>query len=169
VIVTDPSEFRRQKAEAMGLQAMTEEHAWQHAKARWHDGAMGRGADLVFQTRAYSGSLNTALKALRPQGTVIDLAFYQGGADQLRLGEEFHHNGLNIRCAQINRVPRGLGALWNRGRLARATVDLLRTHGDIIREQMITHVIPMDDAPAFLTDLIENRPEFLQVVFKVGE
>jgi predicted dehydrogenase/threonine dehydrogenase-like Zn-dependent dehydrogenase len=169
VVVTDPSEFRRQKAEAMGLQAMTEDQAWQHAKARWHDGAMGRGADLVFQTRAHSGSLNTALKALRPQGTVIDLAFYQGGADQLRLGEEFHHNGLNIRCAQINRVPRGLGALWNRGRLARATVDLLRVHGDTIRQHVITHVIPMDDAPAFLTDLIENRPEFLQVVFKVGE
>ena len=168
VVITDPSEYRRGKAEAMGLTAMTEEHAWQHAKARWHDGAMGRGADLVFQTRAHSGSLHTALKALRPQGTVIDLAFYQGGADNLRLGEEFHHNGLNIRCAQINRVPRGLAALWNRRRLALATVDLLRAYGDTIREHMITHVVPMDDAPAFLTDLIENRPEFLQVVFQVS-
>jgi threonine dehydrogenase-like Zn-dependent dehydrogenase len=130
---------------------------------------MGRGADVVFQTRAHSGSLHTALKALRPQGAVIDLAFYQGGADHLRLGEEFHHNGLNIRCAQINRVPRGLTALWNRRRLALATVDLLRTYGDTIRQNMITHVVPMDDAPAFLTDLLTNRPEFLQVVFKVGE
>jgi hypothetical protein len=34
---------------------------------------------------------------------------------------------------------------------------------------MITHVIPMGEAPAFLTDLIENRPEFLQVVFEVGK
>jgi predicted dehydrogenase/threonine dehydrogenase-like Zn-dependent dehydrogenase len=168
VVITDSSEFRRGKAEAMGLTAMTEEHAWQHAKARWHDGGMGRGADLVFQTRAYSGSLHTALKALRPQGTVIDLVFYQGGADNLRLGEEFHHNGLNIRCAQINRVPRGLAALWNRHRLALATVDLLRSHGDTIREHMITHVVPIEDAPAFLIDLIENRPEFLQVVFQVS-
>jgi len=169
VVITDPSEFRRQKAEAMGLTAMTEDQAWQHAKARWHDGAMGRGADLVFQTRAYAGSLHTALKALRPQGTVIDLAFYQGGADALRLGEEFHHNGLNIRCAQINRVPRGLAPLWNRRRLAHATLELLKTEGRKIREHMITHVIPMNDAPAFLVDLVENRPEFLQVVFQVGE
>jgi len=166
--VTDPSDFRRGKAEAMGLTAMTEDQAWQHAKARWHDGAMGRGADLVFQTRAHPASVHTALKALRPQGTVIDLAFYQGDADALRLGEEFHHNGLNIRCAQINRVPRGLATLWNRRRLAFATVDLLRKEGGTIREHMITHVIPMDDAPTFLTDLIENRPDFLQVVFKVG-
>lgn len=169
VIITDPSEFRRGKADAMGLTAMTEEQGWQHVKARWHDGAMGRGADLVFQTRAHAGSLHTALKALRPQGTVIDLAFYQGGADHLRFGEEFHHNGLNIRCAQINRVPRGLAPLWDRRRLAQATVDLLLTEGKIIREHMISHVLPIDDAPGFLADLIKNRPEFLQIVFQVNE
>jgi threonine dehydrogenase-like Zn-dependent dehydrogenase len=106
---------------------------------------------------------------LRPQGTVIDLAFYQGGADHLRLGEEFHHNGLNIRCAQINRVPRGLAPLWDRRRLAQATVDLLLTEGKIIREHMISHVLPIDDAPGFLADLIKNRPEFLQIVFQVNE
>ncbi|CZT33281.1 glycosyltransferase [Rhizobium sp. 9140] len=168
VVITDPSDFRRAKAEAMGLTAMTEDQAWQHAKARWHDGGLGRGADLVFQTRAHSGSLQTALKALRPQGAVIDLAFYQGGADNLRLGEEFHHNGLNIRCAQINRVPRGLSALWNRQRLANETVDLLRHDGAAICEHMVTHVVPFEDGPAFLQDLVAHRPDFLQVVFKVG-
>ena len=169
VVITDPSDFRRSKADAMGFTAMTEEQAWQHAKACWHDGTMGRGADFVFQTRAHAGSLHTALKALRPQGTAIDLAFYQGGADALRLGEEFHHNGLSIRCAQINRVPRGLAPLWDRRRLAHATVDLLCSEGRTIREHMITHVVPLNEAPAFLVDLVEKRPEFLQVVFKVGE
>ncbi|WFR96067.1 glycosyltransferase [Rhizobium tumorigenes] len=169
VVIADPSEFRRRKAEALGLTAMTEDQAWNHAKARWHDGAMGRGADLVFQTRAHSDSLHMALKALRPQGTVIDLAFYQGGADGLRLGEEFHHNGLNLVCAQINRVPRGLAPLWDRRRLALATIDLLTARGAEIREHMITHVIPIDDAPGFLVDLVENRPDFLQVVFQVGQ
>jgi predicted dehydrogenase/glycosyltransferase involved in cell wall biosynthesis/threonine dehydrogenase-like Zn-dependent dehydrogenase len=169
VVITDPSEFRRSKAEAMGLTAMTDDQAWRHAKDRWHDGAMGRGADFVFQTRAHPDSLHTALKALRPQGTVIDLAFYQGGADTLRLGEEFHHNGLNIRCAQINRVPRGLAPLWNKLRLASATLDLLKLRGQDIREHMITHIVPIDDARSFLTDLVENRPDFLQVVFQVGQ
>jgi threonine dehydrogenase-like Zn-dependent dehydrogenase len=167
VIIADPSEFRRGKAEAMGLVAMTEDEAWQHAKARFHNGGSDRGADVVFQTRAHAQSLHLALKALRPQGTVIDLAFYQGGADALRLGEEFHHNGLNIRCAQINRVPRGLSALWDRRRLAAETVALLKSHGDLIKDHMITHVVPFDEAPAFIADLVENRPEFLQVVFRV--
>ncbi len=169
VIIADPSPFRREKAQAMGITAMEEHDVWQHAKARWHNGGSDRGADIVFQTRAHGESLHTALKALRPQGTVIDLAFYQGGADRLRLGEEFHHNGLNIRCAQINRVPRGLAEQWNRPRLAQETIGLLKSYGKIIREQMITHIVPLEDGPAFLADLVEKRPEFLQIVFKVNE
>jgi predicted dehydrogenase/glycosyltransferase involved in cell wall biosynthesis/threonine dehydrogenase-like Zn-dependent dehydrogenase len=167
VVVADPSDFRRARAEAMGLTAMHEDEAWQHAKARWHNGASDRGADVVFQTRPHAQSLHIALKALRPQGTVIDLAFYQGGAEALRLGEEFHHNGLDIRCAQINRVPRGLAPSWNRRRLAEETIRLLRSHGQIIRQQMITHIVPFDDGPAFLADLVGNRPDFLQILFKV--
>ncbi len=167
VVIADPSGYRRDKAEAMGIQAMTEEHAWQHAKAHWHDGGTERGADLVFQTRAHSESLHAALKALRPQGTVIDLAFYQDGSDRLRLGEEFHHNGLNIRCAQINRVPRGLSPHWNRRRLAGETIQLLSLQGELIKQHMITHVVPFEDAPGFLSDLLERRFDFLQIVFKV--
>ena len=104
-----------------------------------------------------------------PQGTVIDLAFYQGGAEALRLGEEFHQNGLTVRCAQIDRVPRGLTPLWNRRRLADETVLLLKSHGEVIREHMITHVVPFNDGPAFLADLLQNRPEFLQIVFQVQQ
>jgi predicted dehydrogenase/threonine dehydrogenase-like Zn-dependent dehydrogenase len=168
VVIADPSEFRRSKASAMGILAMSEDNAWQHAKARWHNGGSERGADVVFQTRAHAGSLHVALKALRPQGTVIDLAFYQGGAEALRLGEEFHHNGLNIRCAQINRVPRGLAPLWDRRRLAEETMALLASHGRLIRDHMVTHVVPFEDGPVFLADLVENRPDFLQIVFKVN-
>ena len=149
--------------------AMDEEQAWRHAKARWLHGGDDRGADVVFQTRADSASLHRALKALRPQGTVIDLAFYQGGADGAWLGEEFHHNGLSIRCAQINRVPRGLGFQWDKARLARETVKLLATRGEEIKAQVITHVVPFDEGPQFLSRLVAERPEFLQVVFKVQD
>lgn len=166
VVIADPSPFRRLRAECLGITAMTEDQAWAHAKARWHHGGDDRGADIVFQTRANTASLHTALQALRPQGTVIDLAFYQGGAERLRLGEEFHHNGLNLRCAQINRVPRGLAQQWDRRRLANETVKLLAARGAEIKAQLITHVVPLDDAPVFLTRLVAERPEFLQIVFK---
>ena len=166
VVLADASPFRREKAEALGIEAVGEDEAWSLAKERWHHGGVDRGADFVFQTRAHDGSLQTALRALRPQGTVIDLAFYQGGAGAVRLGEEFHHNGLAIRCAQISRMPRGLSHAWDRRRLAIETLDLLDDMGDDIRDQMITHVVPMNDGPDFLKTLVETRPEFLQIVFK---
>lgn len=169
VVIADPSPFRRLRATCLGLTAMTQEQAWDHAKARWLHGGDDRGADVVFQTRADSTSLHIAMQALRPQGTVIDLAFYQGGADGLRLGEEFHHNGLNLRCAQINRVPRGMAFAWDKRRLAAETVKLLAARGDEIKAQLITHVVPLEEAPAFLSHLVADRPEFLQIVFKGAE
>ena len=166
VLVAEPSAWRREVAERLGLAALPEEEAWRYAKADWHSAAGGRGADLVFQTRARAESLHMALRALRPQGTVIDMAFYQGGLDGLRLGEEFHHNGLSLRCAQINRVPRGLAGAWDRRRLAHETLKLLETDGEAIRRHMITHVVAFDEAPDFLRHLVRERPEFLQIVFE---
>ncbi len=159
VVIADPSPFRRLRAETLGLTAMTEDEAIGHAKARW------KGADLVFQTRASGESLHNAMKALRPHGTVIDLAFYQGGADAVRLGEEFHHNWLSLRCAQIGRVPRGMEQLWDHERLGRETIALLESRGPEIRQQLITHVVPIDEAPDFLRTLVAERPDFIQIIF----
>jgi len=169
VVIADPSPFRRMRAACLGLTPMTQDQAWNHAKARWLHGGDDRGADVVFQTRADSASLHAAMQALRPQGTVIDLAFYQGGADGVRLGEEFHHNGLNLRCAQINRVPRGMHFAWDKKRLAAETVKLLAARGDAIKAQLITHIVPIEEAPGFIGHLIAERPEFLQIVFKVAD
>ena len=165
IVVVDPSPWRQDLARRMGFEAMGEDDAWRLAMARWHHKAGGRGAEIVFLTRARSDSLNLALRALRPQGTVIDLAFYQGGADAVRLGEEFHHNWLSIRCAQIGRVPPGMDRLWDHERLGRETIALLADRGAAIRQQLITHVVPFDEAPDFLRHLVAERPEFIQIVF----
>ena len=125
-----------------------------YAKTAWHHKTGGRGAEYVFQTRARSDSLHRCLQALRPQGTVIDLAFYQGGMDGARLGEEFHHNGLAIRCAQINRMPRPVAHAWDQRRLAQETIRLLQAEGEAIRQHMITHVVPYGEAPDFLRRLV---------------
>ncbi len=168
VVVADDSAFRRGKAQALGFEAVSEAESWELCKTRWSHGGSGvvdRGADAVLQCRASSASLHTALKALRPQGSVIDLAFYTSGASDLRLGEEFHHNGLSIRCAQIGRVPRGLGFAWDRRRLMDETVALLRAEGEAIRRELVTDVVPIAEAPAFVERLASERRDFLQIVF----
>ena len=170
VAVADATPERLAAARALGLEPLDERDgdAWQVCKARWGRGPGDRGVDVVFQCRGQAASLQLALRALRPQGTVIDLAFYQGGAPELRLGEEFHHNGLSIRSAQIGRVPRGLGHLWDRPRLARATIALLRAYGRQIQEHIITDVVPFTDAPAFVAALAARQRHAIQAVFQVS-
>jgi threonine dehydrogenase-like Zn-dependent dehydrogenase len=141
---------------------------WERFKDAWAHGPRDRGADVVFQCRGRAESLALALRCLRPQGAVIDLAFYQDGAEAVRLGEEFHHNGLTIRCAQIARVPRGLGGDWTRDRLSHETIELLRRRGGEMRAALITDVLPLDDAPRLLAQLAARERDVLQAVFTVA-
>ncbi|MFF3852526.1 zinc-binding dehydrogenase [Micromonospora sp. NPDC002575] len=166
VVVLDPTPQRRAVAGALGLETLDPgvDDPAVVLKTRWNHAPGDRGADVVFQCRGQAWALQLALRLLRPQGTVIDLAFYQTGADAVRFGEEFHHNGLSLRCAQIGRVPRGLAPTWDRERLSAETIDLLRAYGDPIRTHLVSAVVPFDQAPELLTDLAERRRQELQVV-----
>ena len=167
VALADPDPQRLAVAAALGLQVIDEHSTqpWRWCKERWVHAPADRGADIVFQCRGRDAVLHEALRSLRPQGVVIDLAFYQGGAPELRLGEEFHHNGLTIRCAQIARVPRGLGDRWDRRRLAEETGRLLSARGDAVRRHLVTDVIPLQDAPAFILALARRQRSALQTIF----
>jgi threonine dehydrogenase-like Zn-dependent dehydrogenase len=159
VLVAEPSPERRAVAEALGLAALDDAdgQAWLAVKHQWRNGPGDHGADVVLQCRGHDTALATALKSLRPQGVVVDLGFYQGGATDVRLGEEFHHNGLAIVCAQISRVPRGMADAWPRAALAAVTLELLRDRGDDVRRHLVTDVLRFDDGPRLLADLAGRR------------
>lgn len=168
VVVADPTPTRREVAAGLGLATVdpgsVDLGEW--AARRWRHGAADRGADVVFQCRGRTSSLRDALRALRPQGTVVDLAMYPGGAPEVRLGEEFHHNGLRIVCAQIGRVPRGTAHLWDRERLSAATVELLAARGAAVLGHLVTDVVPAADAPELYADLAAGRRRTLQAVLR---
>lgn len=167
VIIVDPTPARRTAAERLGLQAVDETPDLPATlKQRWRHGPGDHGADVVFQCRGRAESLSIALRALRPQGLVVDLAFYTDGAGAVRLGEEFHHNGLSMRSAQIGRVPRGQAAIWDRRRLSHETVLLLRQHGVAIREHLVSDVVSLEQAPQLLAELSERRRHVLSAVFE---
>jgi NADPH:quinone reductase-like Zn-dependent oxidoreductase len=166
VVVLDPTRSRRAAAERLGLRALDPDDgdAAVILKSRWRHSGGDRGADVVFQCRGRTEFLTLALRLLRPQGTVIDLAFYTDDGAPLALGTEFHHNGLTIRCAQIGRVPRGTAHRWDRERLSAETISLLMRHGNAIREHVITDIVPLEGGPALLTDLAERRRHVIQAV-----
>lgn len=166
VVVIDADERRRAIAERLGFATLDlEEDPGRVLKTRWRHGPADHGADVVFQCRGRSAALHAALRCLRPQGSLVDLAFYTGGADDLRLGEEFHHNGLRLVSAQIGRVPRGLSGSWDRRRFSAETVSLLRSRGDDVRRHIISDVVPFDDGPGLMDDLAARRRHVLSAVF----
>jgi NADPH:quinone reductase-like Zn-dependent oxidoreductase len=168
VVVADPTPQRRAAAEGLGLRAVDDDpDVLRELKTRWRHGAGDHGADVVLQCRGQGSALATALRALRPQGTVVDLAFYTDGAAEVRLGEEFHHNGLTLRCAQIGRVPRGLGHLWDRRRLSVETLGLLEAHGDAVRRHVLSDVVAFDEAPRMFADLSARRRHVLSAALAV--
>lgn len=156
---------------AMGIDVIDERDAepWAWCKDRWIHGRGDTGLDVVFQCRGRASLRHQVLRSLRPQGVVIDLAFYQGGAPELRLGEEFHHNGLTIRCAQIARVPRGLAAAWDRRRLAEETARLLAGRGDVVRRHLISEVVAVEAAPPLLCALARREQAARQIVLTFAD
>ncbi|MEV0618125.1 zinc-binding dehydrogenase [Nonomuraea sp. NPDC050404] len=167
VVVVDETPARLEIAAALGAGTLTAgDDPAVTLKQRWRHAPGDRGADVVFQCRGQARALALGLRLLRPQGTLVDLAFYTQGADEVRLGEEFHHNGLALRCAQIGRVPRGLAHAWDRERLSYETIALLRKCGGRLREHVITDVVAFSDGPRFLTDLAARRLQSVQAVLR---
>lgn len=168
VAVADADPRRRALAERLGFFPLDlSDDPGRTLKTRWRHGPGDHGADVVFQCRGKPEALHAALRAVRPQGSVIDLAFYTEGADAVRLGEEFHHNGLSLRCAQIGRVPRGLAHEWDRHRLSAETVGLLAAHAGEVREHLISDVLPYEQAPVLMGDVAARRRHVLTAVFVV--
>ncbi|MDE9366385.1 zinc-binding dehydrogenase [Luteipulveratus sp. YIM 133132] len=168
VVEADPR--RAAVAEALGFWVLdADDDAALAVKTRWRHGPGDHGADVAFQCRGRPFALATALRAVRPQGAVVDLAFYTDGADEVRLGEEFHHNGLRLLSAQIGRVPRGQSFGWDRRRLSAETLRLLQSRGDDVRRHLVTDVVNLADAPALLADVAAHRRHVVSAVFTVDE
>jgi threonine dehydrogenase-like Zn-dependent dehydrogenase len=168
VVLVDATPRRRTAALGLGVEAVDDTpDVARRLKERWRHGPADHGADVAFQCRGQASALAMALRCLRPQGTVVDLAFYAGGAADLALGEEFHHNGLAVACAQIGRVPRSLAASWDRRRLSAETLELLADHGQAIRRHVLTDVVPFDDAPRLFADLSARRRHVISAAFEV--
>ncbi len=67
--------------------------------------------------------------------------FPQGEAAGLYLGEEFHHNRIDLVCSQISGVNPELDHRWNVQRLERTVVELAAA-GRLDVASLVTHTYP---------------------------
>jgi threonine dehydrogenase-like Zn-dependent dehydrogenase len=83
----------------------------------------------------------------------------------LSLGEEFHHNRINVISSQIFGVSLALDHRWTVERLER-TVMTLAAEEKIGLKPLVTHVFEVDEADEAFRLLDENPGEAVQVVLE---
>ena len=127
----------------------------------------GGGVDSAIELSGSDRALHEATRAVVVDGTVVAAGFYQGGADHLRLGEEFHHNRVRIVASQIAGTPLHLGPRWSQRRLV-ATVMSLVLSGKVDAGALVTDVYDAADVAAAFAKLDRGDPETLQVVLRFG-
>jgi threonine dehydrogenase-like Zn-dependent dehydrogenase len=161
VIVVDRLPGRLRIAEELGfatLDASTADVAVS-LKSRW-------GADGIPVAWECSGAVPALAEAIRlvaRKGLVVAVGFYQGGAEHLRLGDEFHHNGVRVVSAQIGNP---FGSLTRRD-LQERTLELA-LNGVLVLGGLPRVVMPVTEAAEAFAAL--RRPdEVLQVALDYAD
>ena len=113
VIAIDPDPRRRELASRFGATHVLDTAAERSLGLRVRDLNGGHGMDVAIEVSGSDRGLQGALAAAGLSGTVVGAGFYQGGAANLRLGEEFHHNRLAADCFgwRLGRTPNRHDAL----------------------------------------------------------
>jgi len=123
----------------------------------------GRGADLAIEISGAYPALHEALRSVAPGGRVVASGFYQGEGVGLRLGDEFHHNRIELISSQISGVAPDASHRWSKLRLWQTAVRL-QHEGRLNLLPLITDTVPFAAAPALFDRLDRGDPAILQSV-----
>ncbi len=161
VIAVDGVPSRRDAASAEGATAALEPATDVALEVRRRTN--GAGADVAIDLSGSYAALSAAIRTVGADGTVVAAGFYQGEAVALRLGEEFHHNRVQVVASQIGSVPLRLTARWDVPRLQRTIVDLL-ADGRLDPLPLVTDRFPVDRAAEAYRLLDSTPADTLQVM-----
>ncbi|MEV0234237.1 zinc-binding alcohol dehydrogenase [Nonomuraea sp. NPDC050786] len=126
------------------------------------------GADTVIELSGTHQGLHEAIRTVRKGGRVVAAGFYQGDGIGLRLGEEFHHNQVQLVSSQIGGVASWLAHRWDVERLQRTFMALVH-EGQVEVGELISHVVPVERAAEAFDLIDKHQSEVLQLVFTFEE
>jgi 2-desacetyl-2-hydroxyethyl bacteriochlorophyllide A dehydrogenase len=132
------------------------------------DLTQGRGADVSIEITGIYAALHEAIRATAYNSRVVVAGFFQGDGKGLFLGEEFHHNRVELVCSQISGVSRRLDHRWNRLRLDH-TIMKLQAQRKVDFKRLISHTFPARKGQEAFALLDEKPAECLQVVLEFGD
>jgi len=167
VIGVDPDATRRDKALALGLDEAFDPaggDVGEWIKSRTN----GRGADVCIEVSGAPAALAAAIRSVAYSARVIAMGFFQGELSGVHLGEEFHHNRIQLICSQISGVAPESSYRWTKPRLWRTAIEL-QHRGVLSLIPLMSHVEPFEHAPEVYARLDKGEAGLLQAVFDFGE
>ncbi len=162
VVAVDGIAGRRERAVASGAAHVLDPVA-DDVGERIKELTGGRGADVCIEISGSYRALHEAVRGCAAGGRVVAAGFYQGDGLGLRLGEEFHHNRVQIVSSQISSAPLGLAQRWSPERLHRTVIDLVAA-GRLDVLALVSHVVPAPLAADAYALLDADPAAALQVV-----
>ncbi len=164
VIAIDLHASRLEMARALGAHT-TLNAAQDHVAEAIKDLTGGRGADVCFEVTGSTRALNEAIRAAAYSARVVAMGFFQGDAQGLFLGEEFHHNRINLVCSQIGGSDPELKYRWDKLRLWQSAIRL-QAENLLNLRPLISHTAPFDRAPELFTLLDQTPDQVMQAVLE---
>jgi threonine dehydrogenase-like Zn-dependent dehydrogenase len=166
VFGVDPVESRRRMALRLGAERALDPAAEPVADAV-KDATGGRGADVCVEVSGAPQALAEAMRTVAYASRVVAMGFFQGEVRGLRLGDEFHHNRIELVSSQISGVAPAASHRWSKLRLWQTAVRL-QNEGRLDLLPLITDEVPFEAAPALFARLDAGDPGILQSVLAFG-
>lgn len=166
VIGVDPVASRRTMAEQLGADRTLDPTAQSIADTVKGETG-GRGADICIEVSGAAPALAEAMRTVAYASRVVAMGFFQGEARGLQLGDEFHHNRIELISSQISGVAPDASHRWSKLRLWQTAVRLQHEQR-LNLLPLITDTVPFDDAPQLFDRLDKGDPAILQSVLDFG-
>jgi 2-desacetyl-2-hydroxyethyl bacteriochlorophyllide A dehydrogenase len=122
-----------------------------------------RGADLVYELSGSPAALDQAIAAAAFSGRVVVGSWYGKKQAVLNLGGRFHRSRIRLISSQVSSLAPELSGRWTKGRRFEVAWEMLRR---IDPAGLITHRLPVSEAPAAYRLLDQSSGDAIQVVFE---
>jgi threonine dehydrogenase-like Zn-dependent dehydrogenase len=162
VIGVDPVASRREMALQLGADRVLDPAAGSVAETIKRETG-GRGADICIEVSGAAPALAEAMRTVAYASRVVAMGFFQGELSGVQLGDEFHHNRIELISSQISGVAPEASHRWSKLRLWQTIVEL-QYEGRINLLPLITDLVPFDEAPSLFARLDAGDPTILQSV-----
>ncbi|MFD3443677.1 zinc-binding alcohol dehydrogenase [Microbacteriaceae bacterium 4G12] len=166
VVAVDGIASRRELALDLGADVVLDPAEGRVAE-RIRDLTGGRGADVSLEVTGNYRALHEAIRSVAYSSRVVGAGFFQGQGAGLALGEEFHHNRVQLVASHISGLRPTLQHRWDRYRLWSTAIRLAESERMRVLP-LISHELPLSRAAEAYRMLDERPAEALQVVLDFG-